>query len=73
MAASLKMHVLQAFLRISLIATLFFVVSKIPFLDVFVVLFSFITVITLFLFNLARKAYLPMLKAGEDILVKGRL
>ncbi len=56
--------ILHVFLRLTSIAVLFYVVSKISFLDVSMVLLSFITVITLFLFNLARKAYQPTVKAG---------
>jgi hypothetical protein len=64
-STSLGKHICLAFFRIASIAGLFFGVSKIPSLDVFVVLFSFIAVITLFLFNLARNVYLPMIKAGR--------
>jgi len=57
--------ILYVFFRLTSVAILFFVVSEVSFLDVSMVLLSFITVITLFLFNLARKAYLPTIKTGS--------
>lgn len=56
--------VLKTLLRLVLITSVFFILLKVSVLDISVVLLSFITAITGYLFFVARKAAAPARKTG---------
>ncbi|MFQ5588751.1 MAG: hypothetical protein ACE5F7_07920 [Nitrospiria bacterium] len=56
--------ILKALLRLILIASVFFALLEISVLNVSVVLFSFITAVTVYLFMVLRKAALPRAKTS---------
>ncbi len=63
-ASSRGFLIFSAFLRLGLIASVFFLILKTEILNISVVLLSFIIVITLFLLNMARKACTPAMKTS---------